>query len=111
MRSRRPFRDYENQVEIHYSRYSILESLWVAARIVSDQRVFHGCFELGLRSLLKSHRYAKVDEEPETFIPGLKLYKLGHKDIVDNLLYACSSYFDLKLLTVDKELRKLVRDN
>jgi len=101
----------ETQVEIHYSRFSILESLWVAARTVSDQKLFQDRFELGLRSVLKSHRYAKVDEEPEIFIESLKLYKLGHKDIVDNILYACSSYFDLKLLTVDKELRKFVRDN
>lgn len=101
----------QNQAEIHYSRYSALESLWVAALTVGDQRPSQERFELGLRSVLKSHRYAKVDEEPEIFIESLKLYKLGHKDIVDNILYACSSHFDLKLLTVDKELRKFVRDN
>jgi predicted nucleic acid-binding protein len=101
----------EMQVEIHYSRYSILESLWVAARTVGHQGPLQDRIALGLRSVLKSHRYVKVDEEPEIFIESLKLHGLGHKDTVDNILYASSKHYNLKLLTVDKELRKFVRDN
>ena len=35
---------------------------------------------------------------------------LGHKDMVDNILYASSTGLNLKLLTLDKELKEFIRE-
>ena len=33
---------------------------------------------------------------------------LGHKDMIDNILYATSSSLNLKLLTLDTELKEFI---
>lgn len=98
----------ETGAEIYYSRFGILESLWVAARTIHDATFDPESFKLGLRSVIEGGRYGKVEEDSEIFNEALRLYELGHKDIVDNILYASSARLDLKLLTLDTELREFV---
>ncbi|MEM2849612.1 MAG: hypothetical protein QXI36_04980 [Candidatus Bathyarchaeia archaeon] len=33
----------------------------------------------------------------------------GHRDIIDNILYAISSGLDFRLLTLDRELKEFIR--
>ncbi|NIP66589.1 PIN domain-containing protein [Candidatus Bathyarchaeota archaeon] len=96
------------KTEIHISRYTLLESLWVAAKLIKNQEFNSERFQLGLRSILETGRYTKVDENPQTFIQALRLYSLGHKDMVDNLLYTTSKTHSLKLLTLDTELKDFI---
>ena len=96
------------KAEIHYSRFSILESLWVVARLIKTFDI--GSFRLGLRSILESGRYKEVSENYETFNEALNLYMLGHKDMIDNILYANSVHLDLKLLTLDNELKDFIHN-
>jgi len=35
---------------------------------------------------------------------------MGHKDMVDNILYASSIHLNLKLLTLDIELKKFINN-
>lgn len=98
------------EAEIHYSRFSILESIWVAARLIKSKTFDIGSFMLGLRSILESGRYKEVDENYETFNEALNLYMLGHKDMIDNILYANSVHLNLKLLTLDNELKDFIRN-
>jgi len=67
-------------------------------------------FEAGLRSVLGSGRYRQARESTETFIEALKLHTLGHRDMVDNVLYASSVILNLRLLTLDAELKDFIRD-
>jgi len=67
-------------------------------------------FKLGLRSVLESSRYTKIEENSETFNEALRMYKLGHKDMIDNILYASSAILNLKLLTLDTELKEFIRE-
>jgi PIN domain nuclease of toxin-antitoxin system len=99
----------EAEAEIHYSRFSILESLWVAARITGG--IIDEAFNTGLRSILEGGRYMKMEEDSKVFSEALRLYTQGHRDMIDNILYAASVNFDLKLLTVDKELKEFIRKN
>ena len=39
---------------------------------------------------------------------ALKLYELGHADLIDNMLYADARQMGLKLLTLDEELRDFI---
>lgn len=100
----------EINAEIHYSIFSILESIWIATNLMEESEFDFDRFKLGLRSVIEAKKYKRVTEDTEVFIKAFNLYNMGHVDIIDNILYADSIYFDLKLLTVDSELRKFIRD-
>ena len=96
--------------EIYYSKFSVLESLWVATRVMKGRSFDVERFSQGLRSVIESGRYEMVEEGYRVFKDALKLYALGHKDMIDNILYVASVNLDLKFLTIDSELMKFVRD-
>ena len=96
--------------KIHYSHFSILESLWVAARLSRTESFSRESFSLGLRSIIEGGRYMKVEEDSIIFDDALRLYTLGHRDMIDNLLYSSSSRLDLKLLTLDNQLKEFIRE-
>lgn len=98
-----------SQVEIHYSRFSVLESLWVATRI-PDATFDNETFKLGLRSITAGHRYSRIEEDSEVFNEAFRLYKLGHKDMIDNILYSTATQMGLLLLTLDDELKKFAHE-
>jgi len=98
----------EIEAETYYSRFSILESLWVATRLIKNTAFNLETFRLGLRSVMQGDRYRKTQEDSEIFNETLKLHMLGHKDMVDNILYASSNRLNLKLLTLDKELKEFI---
>lgn len=47
-------------------------------------------------------------EDSETFKEAFKLQMPGHKDMIDNILYAASTALNLKLLTLDTELKEFI---
>jgi PIN domain nuclease of toxin-antitoxin system len=98
------------KVNIYFSRFSILETLWIAARLSKSPNFNPEIFKLGLRSILEGKRYMKVEESSEIFDEALRLYMLGHKDMIDNILYATSTNLNLKLLTLDKELKEFIHE-
>ncbi|MEM3692609.1 MAG: PIN domain-containing protein [Candidatus Bathyarchaeia archaeon] len=97
------------EAEIYYSRFSILESLWIATRIAKAQGFDMERFSLGLRSLIEGSRYLRVEEGSEIFLEALRLYKLGHRDMIDDILYATSAILDIQLLTLDVELLEFIK--
>lgn len=98
----------ETETELYYSRFSILESLWVATRTVNDSAFCDESLRPGLKSIIESGRYERVEEDSEIFSEAFTLYGLGHKDMIDNILYASAARLGLILLTLDDELRKFV---
>ncbi|MFP3984611.1 MAG: PIN domain-containing protein [Candidatus Bathyarchaeia archaeon] len=98
------------KAEIYYSHFSILESLWIAARLVTSTTFDDESFSLGLRSIIEGDKYIKVEEDSRTFNEALKLYTLGHKDMMDNILYANSTSFNLQLLTLDNKLKEFIHE-
>lgn len=97
--------------EIFISRFSILEGLWVAIRMIKRGSFDESSFSHGLKSLLMGHRYKLVEETPEIFETALDLYQMGHPDMIDNLLYATSLVYHLAFLTTDKELKAFIKEN
>jgi len=96
------------EASIYCSRFTLLEALWVAAKLLSSRNFNAESFRLGLRSALESGRYMKVEEDSEIFNEAMRLHILGHKDMIDNILYASSTRLNLKLLTLDTELKKFI---
>lgn len=58
-----------------------------------------------MRTIIESRKYAKIEENSDIFNHALRLHTLGHKDMIDNILYASSIHLNLKLLTLDIELK------
>jgi PIN domain nuclease of toxin-antitoxin system len=98
------------KAKIYYSHFSILESLWVAAKLSTNATFDEESFNLGLRSIIEGDIYMKVEEDSKTFSDALKLRMLGHKDMIDNILYANSTRLNIKLLTLDNELKNFIRE-
>jgi len=94
--------------DIYFSHFSIIEALWVAARLSKSTNFNQESFRIGLRSIMESRRYIKVEEDSEVFNQALKLRILGHKDMIDNILYASSICFNLTLITLDTELKEFI---
>ena len=49
-----------------------------------------------------------MEEDSEIFKEAFKLYRLGHKDMIDNILYASAVSLGLLLLTFDDQLKEFV---
>jgi predicted nucleic acid-binding protein len=97
------------EADIYCSRFSIPEASWVAAKLSASGNFNAESFRQGLRSILESGRCRKVEEDSEIFNEAFGLYMLGHKDMIDNMLYTSSIRLNLKLLTLDTELKEFIR--
>jgi len=95
--------------DIFVSRFSILESLWIAIRLKKKGKFNEKRFMLGMRSILRGGKYVIVGENPRVFEKALKMYFLGHHDIIDNILYGIADEYNMLLLTVDEELRNFIQ--
>jgi hypothetical protein len=100
----------EIQAEIYYSPFSILESLWVASRNVKNSTFDIERFSHGLRSVVESGRYMRLNESGEVYRGALGLYTLGHVDMIDNILYVSSVHFGIRFLTLDRKLTDFIKE-
>jgi predicted nucleic acid-binding protein len=98
----------EAEAEIYYSRFSLLESLWVIARLMRDGTFNGDRFSLGLRSVVDGGRYRLLEEDAHSYGEGMRLYRLGHRDMIDNILYASSVSHGLGFMTLDREFREFL---
>ena len=97
------------ETALYYSQFSILEALWTAVRSIRRGRFNAERFRAGLLSLTFSPRFTRITENIEVYMEALKLYEMGHEDLIDNILYQDSSVLNLKFLTLDEELREFIR--
>ncbi|MEM2214673.1 MAG: PIN domain-containing protein [Candidatus Nezhaarchaeales archaeon] len=94
--------------EVHYSDVSIIEALWKISKIIKTEEEM-SVVAYGI-DLIKG-TFSKVDLNGEAVKVALKLYRMGHKDLVDNLLYGLSAANDMHFLTLDAKLREYVEKN
>ena len=64
--------------------------------------------DTAIMSLLKSGVYEWISPTPEAIRLAFKLRLAGHKDIIDNLLYATSITRDMVFLTMDEALKQFL---
>lgn len=88
--------------ELYYSEISILEALWKIVKTVKGVEEELTRIEEGVVAIRESMKHAPINSEAVK--NAIHMYKLGHKDMVDNLLYSIAMSNKLKLLTVDNEL-------
>src|SRR5207247_2946832 len=64
--------------------------------------------KLGLRRIIEGRKYIKTIEDSRVFNEALGLYRMGHRDMIDNILYAVSLHSSLRFLTADNTLREFI---
>lgn len=96
-------------VDAYFSSFSLLESLWQAAKLKKSATFDEKLFLEGMKSILDSGVYLRSDEGFEAYRKATELLGLGHKDLIDNMLYGNSVVNGLKFLTVDSALRSFLR--
>ncbi len=93
------------ECEVYYSELSILEALWKIVKKVRDERDLEVVL-LGLELLQQDLK--RVDLDPRAVRIAVEMYAVGHRDMVDNLLYGAALSEGLKFLSIDEELRKFI---
>lgn len=93
--------------ELYYNDVSILEALWKIIKVIEGTEEQLSRIEEGIRAIRSTMKHALLDEEAVK--NAIQMYKLGHRDIIDNLLYSIATTKKLKLLTVDDDLVKFIK--
>ncbi len=96
--------------DICYSKLSLLECTWMAARQVREGKYQDATFRKGLLSIAKTELYTEVHADVDDYLYALELYQLGNKDMIDNLLYSTSISNQCKFLTIDEPLRRFIEE-
>jgi len=92
--------------EVHYLEASILEAMWKIVKVVPPDKIDR--VSEGIRAIMET--YNQVTPPPEAYIEAYELYREGHKDYIDNLLYAASKRLNLHLLTIDREFIDFLKE-
>ena len=94
---------------LYYSDISLLEASWKIVKAVKMSEEEVSRIVEGVRAIRTTMNNIQIDEE--SFKQAIKMYKLGHRDMVDNLLYSSAVLERLKLLTVDMELLNFIEEH
>ncbi|RJS74796.1 type II toxin-antitoxin system VapC family toxin [Candidatus Bathyarchaeota archaeon] len=94
---------------LYYTDLSLLEASWKIVKVVKKGEEEVARIAEGIRAIRKTMNHVSIDED--SFKLAVKMYKLGHRDMVDNLLYSTAVTRRLKLLTVDTELLGFVEEH
>ena len=92
--------------ELYYSDISLLEALWKIAKTIKGSKEETARIKEGIKALRSTAKQVNIEEKAVE--NTINMYKLGHKDMIDNLLYSTAKTGKLKLLTVDKSLIKFI---
>ena len=87
---------------LYYNDISILEALWKIVKVIKGERSEIKRILEGVIAIRNTMEYAPISEK--AIENSINMCKLGHRDMVDNLLYSIALSEGLRLLTVDKEL-------
>lgn len=87
-----------------------IEILGKVAREAQRRKIdVTGIAEKAIKSLTESETIRWIKPEPEALRLALKLRLLGHRDMIDNLLYATAVTRGMTLLTMDSGLVHFLR--
>lgn len=99
------------ETQLFYSDWSLLESSWVAVRLMKQKKYQEPVYRRGLLSITKTHVYDAIKMDPEDYLAALRFFQKGHQDMIDNLLYAAALRCQCRFLTIDESLSRFVTEN
>jgi predicted nucleic acid-binding protein len=99
------------QTQLFYSDWSLLESSWIAIRLIKQKEYQEPVYRRGLLSITKTHVYEAIATDPDDYLNALRFFQKGHPDMIDNLLYAAALRTRCQFLTIDEELSRFIAKN
>jgi len=90
---------YFHDLEVYYAEVSILEAMWKVLKVVPAEEL--GVVERGIDAIRRT--YTQVIPDGSSFSQAYSLYQEGHRDLIDDILYAISKQKGIPLLTIDGE--------
>lgn len=95
-----------HQYEVIYLEASILEIMWKVLKTVPPQEISRVID--GLKAIFET--YTSISPPAEAYADAYQLYHEGHRDFIDNLIYATSRRVNVNLLTLDLKFVKFLRE-
>ncbi len=95
--------------EIHYNEISILEALWKIVKEIKGEEEEISRIMDGIKAIRETIKHTPIDDKAVS--NAILMYQLGHRDMIDNLLYSIALSRKLTLLTVDKKLIEFVKEH
>lgn len=96
---------YFHQVEVCYAEASLLEAMWKVLRVVPPEEL--KTVEDGINAIRNT--YTQIAPTGSSFTQAYMLYQKGHKDFIDDLLYAISAQHRIFFLTIDRKFISFLR--
>ena len=93
---------------LYYSDISLLEASWKIVKVIHTDEEIRRVIE-GVRAIRETMNLVPVNERALEL--AMKMYGLGHRDMIDNLLYSMAITGEMRLLTVDVELLRFVEEH
>jgi predicted nucleic-acid-binding protein len=84
--------------EVYYLEESLLEAMWKVLRVVPPEEL--KTIEEGINAIRNT--YAMLVPRSSSYSKAYMLCRKGHRDFIDNLLYAASLDEKIFFLTIDK---------
>jgi hypothetical protein len=97
------------KVQFHCSYVSFVEILGLVGK--ESRKVDARVVSAGIDSLLGSGLYRWTNPSPGAIRLALELRTKGHKDNIDNILYATAADSRMLFLSLDEELKRFLADN
>ena len=103
-------RELEEKITPYYSTFNLLEAMLVIIREVRRNRVsVEQAIQMLNNGVLNvTLGLTKIEEPYLIYSKAFELYSKGHRDIIDDILVALALENKVKLLTLDRKLRKFL---
>jgi len=90
---------------------SLVEVLGKVGRLMPADNEILLSIDAGLRSLFDSGVYNWISPTVAAMVEALQIRRKGHRDMIDNLLYATASDRGIVFLTLDRELTTFLSEH
>lgn len=90
---------------------SLVEVLGKVGRLMAGDDEMLLALDAGLRSLFESGVYNWISPTVGAMLQALQIRRKGHRDMIDNLLYATASDRGILFLSLDRELTDFLNKN
>jgi len=90
---------YLRLFKVHYLEVSILEAMWKVLRLIPRDKLRR--IEEGLIAIRDT--YIAIQPPPKAYIKAYEIYRKGHRDLIDALIYSTANEMNIPLLTIDRE--------
>ncbi len=104
--------EMEEKTVTYYSTFNLLEAMLIIMREARRGRIGRDQAVQMLNNgvLNVTLGLTKISEPYSIYAKALELYLKGHRDIIDNLLVALALENKIKLLTLDRNLKRFLSD-